>query len=89
MIVAFYASLKTRLLLIFIAIDVLLTTVFFGGKRNETISACLWSIEKDGKWYGLPLRRSVDWLLSWAEDDHCRKAWEYEQCQMSLSKKQF
>ncbi len=83
----FCAALKIRLLLIFIAVDVLVMTVFFGGKRNETISACLWSIEKDGKWYGSPLRKLVDWLLSWAEKDHCRKAWVYEQRQITFSEK--
>lgn len=64
---------------VIVALDVFLMTVLFAGKRNETISACLYAIERDGKWYGTPLRKAVDLLMSWREYEHCRIQFELEQ----------
>lgn len=62
-----------------VAWDVLLMTTFFNGKRNETISACLYELDRDGKWYGGPLRKAVDFLLSYWGPDHCYASWLIEQ----------
>jgi hypothetical protein len=53
-------------------------TAFFNGRRNETISACLWSMEQSGKWLGYTLRPVVDFCLAWAESNHCRISWQNE-----------
>jgi hypothetical protein len=68
---------KHYLLRVIIAIDILAMTLF-NGKRNETISACLWSMEQSGKWLGYTLRPVVDFLLSPLEKDHCALSWMME-----------
>lgn len=70
---------KSWLFNVIVATDVWLMTVFFRGKRNETISACLYELDRDGKWYGTPLRKTVDFLLSGLERDHCYRSWLIEQ----------
>jgi len=73
------ARVRSRLLLIAIALDVLIMTTFFMGKRNETISACLYSLDKDQKWWGRALRVGVDYIFELLGDpDHCHQSWKTE-----------
>lgn len=71
---------KKRLLCILIAADVLaLALITLGGsKRNETISSCLWTLEKDGKPIGGLLRPVVDWCFSPLEERHCATSYFVE-----------
>lgn len=71
---------KRRILCIIVALDIFLFAVatLGGSKRNETASAAAWSTELDGKWAGRIFRPLIDWMLSWAEKDHCRRSWELE-----------
>lgn len=65
-----------RLLNVAVSIDqlawVLLTLGH--GSPDETISAALWRMEKQGKWAGRVFRPLVDMLFSPLEREHCRKA---------------
>ncbi len=71
---------KQRLLAILIALDIfVLACITFGGsRRNETISSCLWTLERDGKWMGRIGRPLVDWLFSPLESHHCYVSWLVE-----------
>jgi len=54
---------------VLVAIDILLMAIL-GGKRNETLSACAWSLEQDGKLLGLIFRPLID-LVFFLEPYHC------------------
>ncbi len=71
---------KKRVLCIAIALDIfLLSLITLGGsKRNETISSCLWTLEKDGRFIGKALRPVVDWFFSKLERNHCFTSWLVE-----------
>ena len=62
---------------ILVAIDLLLAAVC-GCRRNETLSAAAYSLEKDAKFWGRVWRPVIDLLLSWREYEHCRKQHELE-----------
>ena len=68
---------RHRLLLILIAIDVLVMTTFFRGKRNETISSAAYSLEASGHFFGF-FRAIIDTLFWVVEKDHCAVSWLYE-----------
>lgn len=70
-----------RIFTILIALDVFVfALITLGGtKRNETISAACWELERDGKWQGKFFRPLIDWLLRPLGKDHCLRAWEIEQ----------
>lgn len=72
---------KQRVLNIVVALDVLFFAFITlgGAKRGETISSAAWSTEGDGKLMGRIFRPTIDFLLSWAEEDHCAKSWLSEQ----------
>lgn len=54
------------------------------GSPDETISAALWRMEKQGKWAGKAFRPVVDTLFHLFERDHCRKAYEAEHRRLQL-----
>lgn len=58
---------------VLVALDVLIMAVM-NGKRNETMSAAAWSLEKDGKWQGYLFRPMID-ALFWLEPNHCAISW--------------
>jgi len=62
-----------RLLNILIALDQLLWTLLTlgNGCPDETISAALWRMERDGKRAGRWFRPVVDWLFSPFGKEHC------------------
>lgn len=66
-----------RILRILIAFDILVFALmtFGGARRNETISAALWSLEGDGKLMGRIFRPVVDLMFSPFQKDHCANAW--------------
>lgn len=66
-----------RILRILVALDILVFAVMTlgGARRNETISAAVWSLEGDGKLMGRIFRPVIDWLFSPFQGDHCFKAW--------------
>ena len=72
---------KQRILNLLIAVDQLLWVVFTLGKGHpdETISAALWRMERQGKLAGRILRPLIDALFRPLERDHCRKSFEAEQ----------
>lgn len=72
---------KTRLLRVLIAFDIFIFALLTlgGSKRNETISAAVWSLELDGKWQGKFFRPMIDWLFTKLERDHCYQSWMAEQ----------
>lgn len=72
-----FLKLRHRILILLIALDHLALAVITLGncKRGETISACAWTLEQDGKRLGKVLRPLIDWLLVWLERDHCRVSW--------------
>lgn len=45
---------------------------------DETISAGAWRMEQEGKWQGKYSRAIIDWLFTYIQKDHCRKAYEAE-----------
>lgn len=69
-------ELRARLLIFLIAIDHLVLALITLGncKRGETISACAWSLEQDGKAMGI-YRPIIDLLFHFIEKDHCRESW--------------
>lgn len=71
---------KQRLLAILIALDIfILACITLGGsRRNETISSCLWTLERDGKLIGRIGRPVVDWLFSPLEANHCATSYYVE-----------
>lgn len=68
---------KQRILNLLIAVDQLLLVVFTLGKGHpdETISAALWRMEREGKIAGRIFRPLVDLLFRPIERDHCYAAW--------------
>lgn len=72
---------RQRLFTILIALDVFVFAVLTlgGSKRNETISAACWELERDGKWQGKVSRPVIDFLLRPLGPQHCLRAWEIEQ----------
>jgi hypothetical protein len=54
-----------------------LNTLLLGGTPDESTSGRSW---REGDLAGDPTwqrrRRRIDWLLSWYEADHCRRAYE-------------
>ena len=72
---------KQRILNLLIALDQLAwVIVTLGkGKPDETISAALWRMEKEGKIAGRIFRPLIDLLFRPIEKDHCRKSFESEQ----------
>jgi hypothetical protein len=71
---------KQRLLNLLIAVDQLLwVTLTFGeGMPDETISAALYRMEREGRLSGKLLRPLVDALFSPFERDHCKLSFESE-----------
>jgi hypothetical protein len=71
---------KQRLLNLLIAVDQLLwVTLTFGeGMPDETISAALYRMEREGRPSGKLLRPLVDVLFSPFEHDHCKLSFESE-----------
>ena len=66
---------KLRLFVIIVQIDILLMATFFGGKRNETMSAAAWSLLQSGKFFGIIFVPMIDFIFSWYEKDHCALAY--------------
>ena len=56
------------------------------GSPDETISAALWRMERQGKLAGHAFRPVVDALFAPLEKDHCRKAYEAERRGYQLPK---
>jgi hypothetical protein len=73
-------TVQQRLLIVLIAIDHLVLAVVTLGRcvRGETISAALWSLERDGKLQGRIGRPLVDALFRPLERDHCEASWVAE-----------
>ena len=71
---------KHRILIILIALDHLALALLTLGNcvRGETISAALWSLERDGKWPGRCIRPLVDALFYPLERQHCQACWKAE-----------
>ena len=71
---------KQRLLLILIALDIfVLACITLGGsRRNETISSCLFTLERDGRLIGRIGRPTVDWLFAKLEHNHCETSYYVE-----------
>ena len=76
---------KTRLLRVLIAFDIFVFALLTlgGSKRNETISAAVWSLEIDRKWQGMVFRPAIDWAFARLERDHCLQSWLAEQVTVS------
>ena len=76
---------KRRILNVLIALDqlawVLLT--LGNGMPDETISAALWRMERQGKLAGRVFRPLVD-ALFWFDRDHCLKSWQSERSKAQL-----
>lgn len=74
------APVKRRILTILIALDIFVFAVITlgGTKRNETISAAAWELERDGKWTGKLFRPLIDFLFSAIQHNHCHEAWLIE-----------
>lgn len=72
---------QQRLFTILIAMDVFVFALLTLGasKRNETISAAAWELERDGKRQGKFFRPIIDFLLRPLGTNHCLRAWEIEQ----------
>ena len=70
-------ELRARLLILLISVDSLLLAIFTLGncERGETISACAWSLEQDGKLLGRIFRPLIDALFHFIERDHCSESW--------------
>lgn len=62
---------------ILVAIDLLLAAVC-GCRRNETLSAAAYSLEKDAKWMGRFWRPVIDLAFSFRQYEHCRIQHEFE-----------
>ena len=63
------------LLRVAIALDVLLMTTLFNGKRGETMSAACWSLEQHGHFFKF-WRKPIDAFFSLLGDrDHCANSW--------------
>lgn len=77
---------KQRILVFLIALDCLALVVLTLGncRRGETISASAWRQEQAGRLQGRLARPAIDWLFTWVERDHCKKAWiaEIHQCNL-------
>lgn len=72
------AGIKSRILRILIALDIFVFALITlgGSKRNETISAAAWDLEREGKWQGELFRPSIDAIFNLLDDtNHCQKAW--------------
>lgn len=71
---------RNRILTILIALDIFVFALITlgGSKRNETISAAAFELERDGKWQGKLFRPIIDFLMSGLEKDHCHRAWLIE-----------
>ena len=61
-----------------VALDLLLAAIC-GCKRNETLSAAAYSLEKDGKFWGKFWRPKIDRAFSRWQAEHCRGEFELEQ----------
>ena len=72
---------KSRVLKILIAFDIFLFALLTlgGSKRNESISAACYELDRDGKWQGKLFRPLIDFLLRPLGPKHCFYAWEIEQ----------
>ncbi len=68
-------------LLVHLDIQALAILSLGASKHNETISACLWELDRDGRWHGMVLRRVVDFLFAPWGYEHCRGQWLYEESQ--------
>lgn len=73
-------SRRRRILSLVVSLDifVLALTTLGDSRRNETISACLWSMDQDGRLLGRLFRPAVDLLLSPLESNHCFVSWLVE-----------
>lgn len=71
------ASLKSYILNVLIGLDQFLTTLV-AGEPDETLSSYAWRMERQGKPWGHVTRPSIDWLMSWYEPNHCRRAYGAE-----------
>lgn len=60
-----------------VAIDLLLAAIC-GCKRNETLSAAAYSLEKDAKFWGRVWRPVIDLAFSFRQYEHCRIQHEFE-----------
>jgi hypothetical protein len=68
---------KAYLLRVLVQLDILVMAVL-NGKRNETLSACAWELEGDGKFFGF-WRPVIDWLFSPLQSNHCAECRAAEQ----------
>ena len=50
-------------------------------KPDETISAALYELKRDGKWQGRVFLPLVDFIFSIREKDHCYQQWLRERAQ--------
>lgn len=71
------AGLKTYTLNVLIGFDQLITTLI-GGDPDETLSSYAWRMEVQDKPWGRITRPGIDWLMSWYEPNHCRRAYRAE-----------
>lgn len=65
---------RSYFLRVLIAVDVLLMTLIFFGKRGEILSAAAWSLEQSGHFFGL-FRPLIDVIMWPLERDHCALSW--------------
>lgn len=79
---------RRRLLNIFIALDQLawVLSTLGNGQPDETISAALWRMERQGKRAGLWFRPVVDFLFRPFEKNHCLIAYLEEKRRQQLPK---
>lgn len=74
------AEVRRRTLNVLVSVDQFLwVAITVGhGSPDETISAALWRMERQGKWAGRLFRPLIDTLFYLLERDHCRLSFESE-----------
>ena len=70
-------EIKRRLLNFLISLDQFVYNIITLGNSapDETISAGAYRMQIQGKWQGKILRPFIDWLFTYIQKDHCRKAY--------------
>lgn len=71
---------KRRVLVLLISLDLFVFALLTRGgcKRNQTMSAAAWEMEKLDKWQGRLLRPLIDGLLMPFQTNHCHICYEAE-----------
>lgn len=69
-----------RILNILIALDQLIYVLITlgAGYPDETLSSAAYRLDQKGHFWGKIWRPIIDWLFTYIQRDHCRKAYEAE-----------